>query len=536
MKKLLPLLILILLKTSLAYSQYPRNQQIQAAEYFLNTDPGEGNGNTIDITTSPDVTINLNNLDVPVGTKIFVRFQSTNGFWSASRCIKRMNYFSITGATIQYGEYFINDDPGQGNAIPIDFADGTANLNNQNLQQGDVVYFRIRDSYNRWSPARGFKYQFKDMRRADYKIKLASTGNYNTPLILTTTASPDNTCPYSCNKNNISWHNNDSIFIRYQTMEGFYSNWVNGIVADAGIDQTICQGTIATLTATGGQSYQWSDGQAGSTINVAPDVTTTYVVTVSSSPWITSIDSVTVYVLPSPATPIITPSGTTTFCQGNSVILNSSTGSGYTYQWMRNNAIINGAINSSYTATQSGSYTVEVTSGCSTSSLPVIITVNPIPTTPTISQNGNILSSTAPTGNQWYLNDSMIAGATNQTLNLTENGTYYSIVTLNGCISDKSNIITYTAGIDETYSAYNISIYPNPNNGKFQIICDIETPKEASFKVIDYLGKSFYYDEPKRYSENINRTIELPGLPTGIYKLIVTVDNEIITRNFAIQN
>jgi hypothetical protein len=534
MKKFMLLLIMILLITSFAYSQYPRNQQIQAAEYFLNSDPGEGHGNSINITTSPDVTINLNNLDVPVGTKIYVRFQSTNGFWSAPRCITRLNYFVITGATLQYGEYFINTDPGQGNGTQIDFASGTANVNDQNLQQGDVVYFRIRDSYNRWSPARSFKYQFKEMRRADYRIRLASTGNYTTPLILATTASPDNTCPYSCNKNNITWHKDDSIFVRYQTMEGFYSNWVNGVVADAGIDQTICQGTIATLTATGGQSYQWSDGQAGSTINVAPDVTTTYVVTVSSGPWITSIDSVIVYVLPGPPTPVITPTGNTTFCQGNSVILNSSTGSGYTYQWMRNNTIINGAINSSYTATQSGSYTVVVTSGCSSTSSPVIITVNSIPPTPVISQNGNVLSSTAPTGNQWYLNSTIIPGATNQTLNAAENGTYFVIVTLNDCISDTSNIITYT-GIGESNSVYNISIYPNPNCGVFQIICDIHAQKEVSFKVIDYQGKPLFYAEPKQYFGKIEKTLQLQGLPSGIYKLIVIIDNETITRNFVIQ-
>jgi hypothetical protein len=403
------------------------------------------------------------------------------------------------------------------------------------LQQGDVVYFRMRDSYNRWSPARGFKYQFKEMRRADYRIKLASTGNYTIPVILTTTASLDNTCPYSCNKNNITWHTDDSIFVRYQTMEGFYSKWVNGIVADAGIDQTICQGTTATLTATGGQSYQWSDGQAGSTIYVTPDVTTTYVVTVSSGPWITSIDSVFVYVLASPPTPVITPTGNTTFCQGNSIVLNSSTGTAYTYQWKRNNANINGAINSSYTVTESGSYTVEVSSGCSSTSQPVIVIVNPIPPTPAISQNGNVLSSTAPAGNQWYLSGTEIPGATEQTLNVAENGTYFVIVILNGCISDTSNIITYTSGIVEANSVYDISIYPNPNSGEFQIICGVESQKEGSFKVIDYLGRSLNYAESKRFSGKIEKTMQLTGLPSGIYKLIVTIDNETITKNIVIQ-
>jgi hypothetical protein len=232
---------------------------------------------------------------------------------------------------------------------------------------------------------------------------------------------------------------------------------------------------------------------------------------------------------------IITPAGNTTFCQGNSVVLNANSGTGYTYQWLLNGTSINGANNSSYTATQGGSYAVVVTSGCSATSLPMLVTVNPIPPTPAISQNGNVLSSIAPTGNQWYLNGTIVPGATNQTLNVVDNGAYFVIVTLNGCISDTSNLITYTSGIRESNSVYNISIYPNPSSAEFQIFCDLDTPKEVTFKVIDYLGKSLYYAEPKKYIGKIEKSIQLSGLPSGIYKLIVIIDNETITKNIAIQ-
>jgi hypothetical protein len=310
-------------------------------------------------------------------------------------------------------------------------------------------------------------------------------------------------------------------------------------------------------------------------------------------------------ILASAPSAIITPAGNTTFCQGNSVILNANTGAGYTYQWLLNGNIINGATSSFYTAIQGGSYMVVVTSGCSATSLPVIVTVNPlpnanagsdktvcagtsvnltatggtsyqwdngvtqgvsfiptattlytvtvtnsngctatdnvlvtvnpIPPTPTISQNGNVLSSTAPNGNQWYLNNAAIPGVTNQTFNVVSNGTYYVIVTLNGCNSDTSNVVHFTSGIDYSNMDYGLSIYPNPNSGEFHIVCDIETQKEVSFKVIDYLGKSLYYVEPNKYFGKIDKSINLSGLPSGIYKLIVTFDNEIVTRNIAIQ-
>ena len=334
MKKIIFLLIMILLSIMYAHAQYPRDQQLQAAEYFLNADPGQGNGTPITITTSPDVTINLTNLNVPVGTKIYVRVQSTNSFWSAPRCIKRYDYFMSTGALLQYGEYFINSDPGEGNATPINFASGTANLNNQNLHQGDVVYFRIKDSYNRWSPARGFKYQYKDMHRAEYKIKLASNGQYTTPSPFNVTATPDTTCPYTGIKNNITWHTNDSIWVRYQTMEGFYSLWKRGVIAKACNDQTVCYGSDATITASGGSSYQWSDGQAGSSILVTPDSTTTYYVTVSDGQGSWATDSTTVSVNPIPLTSA-TPVGTDTLCQNSPNTLYTTTGALYatSYQW-----------------------------------------------------------------------------------------------------------------------------------------------------------------------------------------------------------
>src|SRR5690606_37335416 len=51
--------------------------------------------------------------------------------------------------------------------------------------------------------------------------------------------------------------------------------------ANAGADQSICLGTSANLSASGGVSYAWDNSVTGATQSVSPIVTTTYVVTVT---------------------------------------------------------------------------------------------------------------------------------------------------------------------------------------------------------------------------------------------------------------
>ncbi|MEM7103708.1 MAG: LamG-like jellyroll fold domain-containing protein [Bacteroidota bacterium] len=102
---------------------------ITDAEYYWNTDPGFGNGNSIPVTPGADV----NNLSfsadmstLPLGiNQLFVRTKDENGVWSHTG--KWLVCKLLTPADqpeIVAAEYFIDDDPGLGQASPISLTPG----------------------------------------------------------------------------------------------------------------------------------------------------------------------------------------------------------------------------------------------------------------------------------------------------------------------------------------------------------------------------------------------------------------------------
>lgn len=128
-------------------------------------------------------------------------------------------------------------------------------------------------------------------------------------------------------------------------------------VADAGDDVTVCAGASTTLTATGGDTYQWSTGDNTASTSVSPSNTTTYTVTVTAAGCGSDTDEVTVTVQPASVTITASPP---VICAGESSTLTAFSSLG-NYLWST------GQNGNSITVSQGGSYTVTATdgSGCS---------------------------------------------------------------------------------------------------------------------------------------------------------------------------
>ncbi len=208
----------------------------------------------------------------------------------------------------------------------------------------------------------------------------------------------------------------------------------------AGGPTTFCAGGNVVLTSSSPSGNVWSTGATTQSITVSTSGTYTVAVTTAGCTSGTSAGT-TVTVNPIPATPTISAGGPTTFCAGGSVVLTSSSASG--------NVWSTGATTQSITVSTAGTYTVTVTiAGCtSATSAGTTVTVNPIPTAPTISAGGPltfcaggnvVLTSSSASGNTWS------TGATTQSITVSTSGTYTVTRTSGGCTSLASAGTTIT--------------------------------------------------------------------------------------------
>jgi hypothetical protein len=132
--------------------------------------------------------------------------------------------------------------------------------------------------------------------------------------------------------------------------------------------------------------------------------------------------------------------GSLSTCVGDSILLSCNTDPTFSYQWNRNGVPVSGATSSSIYAQLSGSYTVTIyQNNCPVTSNGITVTINPLPSIPTITSTGTItscsggsLTLSAPAGLASY---SWNTGATSSSITVTLSGNYSVTVTnASGCV------------------------------------------------------------------------------------------------------
>jgi PKD repeat protein len=178
-----------------------------------------------------------------------------------------------------------------------------------------------------------------------------------------------------------------------------------------------------------------------------------------------------------------------------------------------------------YTGFAAGTYPVVVTdaNGCTFNTTATVSNTGTTPSTPTISQLGLDLTSSSSTGNQWYLDGNPIPGATGQTYTAIANGTYTVVVTTGGCASASSAPVVITSvGIVELNNPYGLLIYPNPNDGNFNISFHSSERGNYKIEIVNALGQLIFKDELKDFSGNYNKRMSVVEYGQGIYTISLT--------------
>ncbi len=305
----------------------------------------------------------------------------------------------------------------------------------------------------------------------------------------------------------------------------------------------ICVGESVTFTATptngGTPTFQWKKNSA--TVGSGNTFTSTTlsnndVITCSMSsnatcanPTTAISNSITMTVNQAGAASvaIAITSGSNPTCEGESVTFTATPGNGGsapTYQWKVGGT--NAGSNSTFTSsalTNNDAVICVMTSNSScanpanATSNTITMTVNDLPT---ITQNGNVLSAGISSSYQWQRNGQAIAGATNQSHTATVSGSY-SVVDDNDCESQAISVTVITS-MDDVAAENSFVIYPNPNNGKFNIEFEAAMNGTYTLEVKNTLGSTVHKETLNDSSVNFSRKKNITQFGKGIYIVVLT--------------
>ncbi|RTQ49594.1 T9SS type A sorting domain-containing protein [Hymenobacter gummosus] len=180
--------------------------------------------------------------------------------------------------------------------------------------------------------------------------------------------------------------------------------------------------------------------------------------------------------------------------------------------------------------------TVAATSTCPAVTATTTVTINAAPAQPTVTvayggPGTATLTSSSATGNQWYLNNQPIPGATGQTYavnGVTNPGAYTVIVTgANGCASPASAQLTITKS-QQPLTGTTLRVFPNPTpDGKLTL------ELTGYRKAVDVTLLNAVGQVVARYHLPAGQTtqaVDLTALPAGVYTLRAVTEGGTDTR------
>lgn len=228
-----------------------------------------------------------------------------------------------------------------------------------------------------------------------------------------------------------------------------------------------------------------------------------------------------------PSHPPIRVIGSLAFCEGDSVELDA--GAGFqSYLWS------NGMPGRTIVVRQSGEYFCMMTglAGCPITSDTVSVTVHPLPVTPVITRQMDMLTATDAAAWQWYRDGVEIGGATSRDLQVLETGSYRVRVENGfGCVAWSDPYDVTVLDVAEAAAAENqFELYPNPAVNVVAVRYRLAAPGAAVISVCDVLGRELLRRPAESAGRQGELRIDLAGFPAGLYHVRLQAGSTTLTR------
>lgn len=289
----------------------------------------------------------------------------------------------------------------------------------------------------------------------------------------------------------------------------------------------------------GSISFQgWSSsGTASGTLSgVSGSLVVNYTILEIPVPVYTHTD--TVHVFANPSVPVITSGGPLTFCDGDSVVLTCNDTNAI--QWYVDGNMLIGETGSSLSVNTFGDYSVIITNstGCTAQSVVSSVIVNPNPPKPTFYVVGNTLNCVLSGYMlQWYFQNNVLTGETGQTLNATQQGTYFVTATdsASGCSTVSDTILFTPVSATELVSqSFTAMLSPNPAAGEVLLTLTSAINSVTQIQIMEMTGKLILQQEFNSQRGITRFPVSLNGYSKGLYLVRITQGNNSKTLRLAV--
>ncbi|MFD0748667.1 S8 family serine peptidase [Mucilaginibacter calamicampi] len=145
---------------------------------------------------------------------------------------------------------------------------------------------------------------------------------------------------------------------------------------------------------------------------------------------------------------------------------------------------------------------------------------------PVITQTSTTtLSSSAATGNQWYLDGKLIDGATAKTFNPVQSGNYTVSVVLNsGCTTLSDNFAFALKAINpDKNTEIGLATFPVPASKFLNVLFESKTPEQLNLYLINSAGKIVFTDTKTIAAGSFSTTIDVSHQAPGTYTVRVVL-------------